>query len=95
MERSRRSPMEVFSEEAPAAAEAFNGLIQAVSRGGGLDGRTRQLIYIAMKAAEGDTGAVVAHAGMARKEGATRADLRDAAVSMGRGVNKPEQDKGG
>jgi AhpD family alkylhydroperoxidase len=70
--------MEVFAEESPAAAAAFNGLIQAVSQGDGLDGRTRQLIYIAMKAAEGDMGAVVAHAGMARKAGASRADLRDA-----------------
>jgi AhpD family alkylhydroperoxidase len=70
--------MEVFTEEAPAAASAFNGLIQAVSQGNGLDGRIRQLIYIAMKAADGDAGAVVAHAGMARKAGATREDLRDA-----------------
>ena len=78
MEQSRRNPMEVFTEEAPAAAAAFNGLIQAVSQGDGLDGRMRQLIYIAVKAAQGDTGAVIAHAGMARKAGASRADLRDA-----------------
>ena len=70
--------MEVFAQEAPAEAAAFNGLIQAISQGNGLDERTRQLIYIAMRAAEGDVGAVAAHAGMARKAGVGRADLRDA-----------------
>ncbi|MGO9412768.1 MAG: carboxymuconolactone decarboxylase family protein [Spirochaetia bacterium] len=73
-----RNPMEVFREEAPAAAQAFNGLITALSASQDLDGRTRQLIYIAMKAAQGDVGAVAAHAGMAKKAGASRAELREA-----------------
>jgi AhpD family alkylhydroperoxidase len=73
-----RNPMEVFMEEAPAAARAFNGLIEALSESKNLDGRTRQLIYIAMKAAQGDTGAVSAHAGMAKKAGASRAELKEA-----------------
>ena len=71
-----RNPMEVFREEAPAAAQAFNGLITALSASQDLDGRTRQLIYIAMKAAQGDVGAVAAHAGMAKKAGASRAEAQ-------------------
>jgi AhpD family alkylhydroperoxidase len=73
-----KNPMQVFMEEAPAAAQAFNGLIKALSESEDLDGRTRQLIYIAMKAAQGDAGAVTAHAGMAKKAGASRGELKEA-----------------
>ena len=77
MEELKKNPMEVFFEEAPTEAEAFNGLIRAVSDGKGLDARTRQLLYIGMRASQGDTGAVVAHARMAREAGASREELRD------------------
>jgi alkylhydroperoxidase/carboxymuconolactone decarboxylase family protein YurZ len=60
------NPMELFKREAPEVAEAFDGLIQAVSSSKGLDGKTRQLIYIAMKAAMGDENAVKAHIPMAK-----------------------------
>jgi len=78
MEGLKRNPMETFFEEAPSEAEAFNGLIRAVADGNGLDARIRQLLYIAMRASQGDTGAVVAHARMAKEAGASREELRDA-----------------
>lgn len=75
-----KSPMEVFQNEAPEAAAAFGGLINALSEGEGLDAKTRQLIYIGMKAMQGDAAAVVAHTPMAKKAGATREELKGAVL---------------
>jgi alkylhydroperoxidase/carboxymuconolactone decarboxylase family protein YurZ len=43
-------PMELFQKEAPEVAAAFNNLIMALVASKGLDQKTKQLIYIAMKA---------------------------------------------
>ena len=72
-----KNPMEVFQNEAPEVAAAFNNLIGALSSTGGLDARTRQLIYIGMKASQGDAAAVIAHTPMAKQAGATREELKD------------------
>jgi Carboxymuconolactone decarboxylase family. len=45
--------MELFAQEAPEVAAAFNNLIMAVVKRPALDAKTKQLIYIAMKAAIG------------------------------------------
>jgi AhpD family alkylhydroperoxidase len=73
-----KNPMELFQQEAPEVAAAFNNLIMAVAGSGGLDGKTKQLIYIAMKASTGDDRAVRAHIPMARQMGATREEVVDA-----------------
>lgn len=65
-------PMELFQKEAPEVAVAFNNLIMALVASKGLDQKTKQLIYIAMKAAMGDNMAVEAHVPMAKAAGATR-----------------------
>lgn len=70
--------MEVFREEAPAVATAFDQLIQSLVATKGLDEKTKQLIYIAMKAAQGDETAVKFHVPMAKKLGATREEVVDA-----------------
>ncbi len=75
---SSENPYAVFLKEMPQAAQAFNGLIDAVCAMDGLDARTRQLIYIGIKASQGDTGAVAAHAPMAKQAGATREEVCDA-----------------
>ncbi len=72
-----KNPMEVFQNEAPEVAAAFNNLIGALSSTEGLDARTRQLIYIGMKASQGDAAAVIAHTPMAKQAGATREELKD------------------
>ncbi len=72
-----KNPMEVFQNEAPEVAAAFNNLIGALSSTGGLDAKIRQLIYIGMKASQGDTGAVIAHTPMAKQAGATREELKN------------------
>jgi len=70
--------MEIFQREAPEVAAAFSGLIMALIASKGLDQKTKQLIYIAMKAAMGDDTAVKAHIPMARQAGATREEVIDA-----------------
>lgn len=75
-----QNPFVVFKKEAPQVAEAFDNLISALSSTGGLDAKTRHLIYIGIKAAQGDTRAVVAHTPMAKNEGASKDEIRDAII---------------
>ena len=70
--------MEVFQREAPEVAAAFNSLVMALVASKGLDAKTKQLIYIAMKASAGDESAVSAHVPMAIAAGATREEVVDA-----------------
>jgi AhpD family alkylhydroperoxidase len=70
--------MELFRKEAPEVATAFNSLIMSLVASRGLDQKTKQLIYIAMKAAMGDDSAVKAHVPMAKAAGATREEVVDA-----------------
>ncbi len=72
------NPMEIFHKEAPEVAKAFDGLIQSLVNSKGLDEKTKQLIYIAMKASRGDTNAISFHVLMAKKLGATRQEVIDA-----------------
>lgn len=72
--------MELFQKEAPEVAAAFNGLIQALVASKGLDEKTKQLIYIAMKTAMGDELAVRAHIPMAKSLGASREEMIDAVL---------------
>ncbi|MDR3680029.1 MAG: carboxymuconolactone decarboxylase family protein [Flavipsychrobacter sp.] len=72
-----KDPMEVFQEEAPEVSKAFDGLIGALKNTKGLDGKTKQLIYIGIKAAMGDTTAVYYHVPMAKQLGATRDEIKD------------------
>lgn len=72
-----QNPFVLFKSEAPKVAAAFDGLIDAVSSQSGLDAKTRQLIYIGIKASHGDAGAVTAHVLMAKSHGATRDEIRD------------------
>lgn len=72
------SPMELFKQEAPNVASAFDGLIQSLVASKGLDPKTKQLIYIAMKTAMGDEMAVKAHLPMAKALGATREEVVEA-----------------
>jgi alkylhydroperoxidase/carboxymuconolactone decarboxylase family protein YurZ len=72
-----KNPFMVFREEAPDVASAFDCLIGSISSLDGLDAKTRQLIYIGIKTSQGEAGAVAAHVPMAKKEGATRSEIRD------------------
>lgn len=76
----QQNPMELFRSEAPEVAQAFDGLIQSLVARKGIDQKTKQLIYIAMKAAMGDDMAVKAHIPMAKAAGATREEVVDAVL---------------
>lgn len=75
--RNVQNPMLAFKSEAPQVAEAFNGFIQAISAQPGLDAKMRQLIYIGIKASQGDVDAVAAHVPMLKSAGGSRDELRD------------------
>jgi alkylhydroperoxidase/carboxymuconolactone decarboxylase family protein YurZ len=72
------NPMDVFKREAPEVARAFDGLVTSLVASKGLDRKTKQLVYIAMKAAMGDDTAVRAHLPMAKQAGATKEEVVDA-----------------
>ena len=72
------NPMEIFQKEAPEVAKAFNDLIQSIVASKGLDEKTKQLIYIALKTLLNDPVAVKFHVPMAKKLGARREEVVDA-----------------
>ena len=71
------NPLDIFQKEAPEVAKAFDGLIDALKDTTGLDAKTKQLVYIGIKATMGDTTAIYYHVQMAKKLGATREEIRD------------------
>jgi len=75
---SSRTPLEIFHAEAPDVAKAFEDLIGAIVASKGLDQKTKQLVYIAIKASNGDVSAVNAHVPMAKELGATKEEVVDA-----------------
>jgi alkylhydroperoxidase/carboxymuconolactone decarboxylase family protein YurZ len=76
---SSKNAFQLFREEAPDAAKAFDQLIGTLSQTS-LDDKVRQLIYIGIKASRGEAGAVAAHVPMAKRAGATREEIRDTIV---------------
>jgi len=72
------NPIDTFYKEAPEVSKAFDGLIEALKATKGLDAKTKQLVYIGIKAAMGDATAVYFHVQMAKKVGATRDEVKEA-----------------
>ena len=72
-----KNPIDVFYQEAPKVAKAFDHLIEALKETAGLDAKTKQLIYIGIKAALGDSTSIRFHVPMAKTLGATREEIRD------------------
>ena len=73
----QKSGYQIFQEESPEIAAAFNKLIETIAKPSALDAKTKHLMYIAMKIVTGDQGAVIAHVPMAKKLGATREEIRE------------------
>lgn len=72
-----QNPFDALKEESPQISEAFYNLISTIAASDGLDTKTRQLIYLGIKASQGDPDAVTAHVPMAKAAGATREEIRD------------------
>lgn len=66
------NPVKIFGNEAPEVAKAVNDLITSLVASKGLDQKTKQRIYIAMKTSMGDEMALKAHVSMAKQAGATK-----------------------
>lgn len=72
-----KSPLAVFEAEAPEVAIAFNQLVEALKNRGGLDEKSKQLIFIGIKSALGDSNAIYYHVSAAKNLGATREEIID------------------
>jgi alkylhydroperoxidase/carboxymuconolactone decarboxylase family protein YurZ len=72
-----KSGYQIFQEESPEIASAFNKLIETIAKPSALDGKTKNLLYIAMKIVTDDVGAALVHVSFAKKLGATREEIRE------------------
>ena len=77
---AEKSFFEVWQEGSPGTSKAFFDLAGAIEKEGGLDAKTFQLVYIAIKASKSEAGSVAAHAGFAKRAGATRDEVRGAVL---------------
>jgi len=71
------NPLEIFKQEAPEIQEAYAKIINALIASKGLNSKTKQLVYIAMKVVTDDKNAVKYHVPMAKAAGATRDEIKD------------------
>jgi alkylhydroperoxidase/carboxymuconolactone decarboxylase family protein YurZ len=81
----KKNNYQLFMEEAPEAANAFNGLIGSLQNRG-LDHKTMQLIYTGIKASQCGADAVAAHVPMAKQAGAAWDEIKGA-ISLTRAVS--------
>jgi alkylhydroperoxidase/carboxymuconolactone decarboxylase family protein YurZ len=77
MSTDNKNPYEVFQHEAPDVFEGFNSLIKSLVNTKGLDQKTKQLIYLGIKVAQGDETAVMFHVPMAKQAGASRDEVKE------------------
>ncbi|MBI9067607.1 MAG: carboxymuconolactone decarboxylase family protein [Salinivirgaceae bacterium] len=71
-----KNPLEIFMQEAPEIQQAYAGVINSLIADEGLDSKTKQLIYIAMKVVTDDENAVKFHVPMAKAAGASREEIK-------------------
>jgi len=72
-----QNPYEVFQKEAPEVFEGFDGLVESLMNTKALDPKTKQLIYLGIKASQGDHTAIMFHVPMAKKLGASRDEIKE------------------
>ena len=72
-----KSGYQIFQQESPTVAAAFNNLIMEIAKPSALDAKTKQLLYIGMKIVTDDQGAALAHVSIAKKLGASREEIRE------------------
>jgi len=70
------NPLQKFKDESPEVQRAYDGLIQSLIEDKGLDNKTKQFIFIAMKMIADDERAVKMHVLMAKNIGATREEIK-------------------
>ena len=70
----------VFLNEAPAQAQAWMQMAQALDQASALDKKTEELAYIAVLAATGNTSGVPFHVLSAKSQGASRQEVLSAVL---------------
>lgn len=78
-----KSSYQIFQQESPEVAAAFNKLVETLARPSALDSKTKQLLYIAMKIVTDDVGVALAHVPFAKKAGVSREELRETVLLTG------------
>ena len=66
---------DVWGKESPDTMKAFMDFAGQIQNKCGLDEKTFQLVYMGIQASRGGVGSVAAHAGFAKKAGATREEV--------------------
>ena len=66
---------DVWGKESPETMKAFMDFAGQIQNKCGLDEKTFQLVYMGIQASRGGVGSVAAHAGFAKKAGATREEV--------------------
>jgi AhpD family alkylhydroperoxidase len=69
-----------FTQEFPAVAQALDGLGAAANESGPLDGKTRQLVKLALAIGGRQQGAVISHTHRALEAGATPEEIKHVVV---------------
>ncbi|MBN1471412.1 MAG: carboxymuconolactone decarboxylase family protein [Syntrophaceae bacterium] len=80
---------ELWGKESSETLKAFMDFVGQIQNNCGLDEKTFQLVYMGIQASRGGVGSVAAHAGFARKAGATRQEVIGAVLAslMTSGIN--------
>jgi alkylhydroperoxidase/carboxymuconolactone decarboxylase family protein YurZ len=80
---------ELWGKESPDTMKAFMDFAGKIQDKCGLDEKTFQLVYMAIQASRGGVGSVAAHAGFAKKAGATKQEVIGAVLVslMTSGIN--------
>jgi alkylhydroperoxidase/carboxymuconolactone decarboxylase family protein YurZ len=80
---------EVWGKESPETMQAFMDFAGKIQGKCGLDEKTFQLVYIAIQTSRGGVGSVTAHAGFAKKAGASKQEVLGAVLVslMTSGIN--------
>lgn len=71
-----KNTLELFTQESPDIQKSYAAFIQSLIAAPGLDAKTKQLIYIAMKMVVDDERAVQMHVSMAKNIGASRDEVK-------------------
>ena len=83
---------QVFSDEAPGHAAAWQGLVQSLAAANTLDQKTSALAYLAVLAALGKESGIPFHVNSAKQSGATREEVISAILiglpAAGHGVTQ-------
>jgi alkylhydroperoxidase/carboxymuconolactone decarboxylase family protein YurZ len=73
---SKDDPIRVFQQEAPDILNAYGDMIRSLTEAEGMDPKTRELIYIGIKASQGNARAIKYHVPVAKKNGASREEVK-------------------